>query len=78
MPTRTTTEASAVKAPYPRFVPIPRWQDYFDWPPPGGLRHLRFNADRNGFRDAFKKVGSRVLVDTEEFWRVVQAQGVRR
>jgi hypothetical protein len=55
-----------------RFIPIPRWNDYHDWPPPGGMRHLRFHCATNGFGTAFKKVGARVLVDEAEFFRCVE------
>ncbi len=50
----TDTPAPAPEA--PRFLPINDWAKYFDWPPPGGLRHLRFHAETNGFAPAFKKV----------------------
>ncbi|MCU0836120.1 MAG: hypothetical protein MUC77_17080 [Chromatiaceae bacterium] len=66
----TDTPAPAPEA--PRFLPINDWAKYFDWPPPGGLRHLRFHAETNGFAPAFKKVGGRVLVDTATFWRIVE------
>jgi hypothetical protein len=62
---------------HPRFVPIAQWGVYFDWPPPGGLRHLRFNCQTNGFKAAFKKVGSRVLVDSQVFWKIVEEEGER-
>ena len=61
-----------------RFIPVPRWNDHYDWPPPGGMRHLIFNADNNGFASAFKRVGRRVLVDAEKFWEIVEAQGGTR
>ena len=56
-------------------IPVPRWNEHFDWPPPGGLRHLIFHAESNGFKDAFKRVGRRVLVDAEKFWEIVNEQG---
>ena len=58
----------------PRFIPLTRWNDHFDWPPQGGLRHLRFHQDTNGFKSAFKTVGSRVVIDADEFWRIVEEQ----
>jgi hypothetical protein len=57
-----------------RLIPVPRWNDHHDWPPPGGLRHLIFHAEQNGFASAFKRVGRRVLVDEEEFFRCVERQ----
>jgi hypothetical protein len=44
-----------------RLIPVPDWNKYHAWPPKGGLRHLIFNADTNGFKTAFKRVGRRVL-----------------
>ena len=55
-----------------RYIPVPRWNDHHDWPPPGGLRHLIFHASTNGFSTAFKRVGRRVLVDEAEFFRCVE------
>lgn len=55
-----------------RLIPVPNWNDYHDWPPPGGLRYLIFHADTNGFAPAFKRVGRRVLVDEAEFFRCIE------
>jgi len=55
-------------------VPATRWNDYYDWPPPGGLRHIIFHADQNGFASAIKRVGRRVLIDPEKFWQIVDGQ----
>lgn len=57
-----------------RLIPVPSWNEYHDWPPPGGMRHLIFNADTNGFASAFKRVGRRVLVDENEFFRIIDAK----
>ena len=56
------------------FIPVPNWNDSHAWPPIGGLRHLIFNEETNGFKSAFKRVGSRVLVDEEEFFACVDRQ----
>ena len=55
-------------------IPVPKWNDHHPWPPPGGMRHLIFNAETNGFASAFKRVGRRVLVDEVEFFRCVEQQ----
>jgi hypothetical protein len=60
-----------------RFIPITSWNDHYDWPPLGGMRHLRFHSATNGFEKAFKRVGGRVLVDADAFWRIVEAQDAR-
>jgi hypothetical protein len=55
-----------------RLIPVPKWNDYHPWPPAGGLRHLIFNAETNGFKSAFKRVNRSVLVDETEFFRCVE------
>jgi len=57
-----------------RFIPLSDWNDCHLWPPIGGMRHIRFHCDTNGFKSAFKKVGARVLVDEQEFFRCVEQQ----
>jgi hypothetical protein len=59
----------------PQFIPVPKWNEHFDWPPPGGLRHLIFNAETNGFAAAFKRVGRTVLVNAPVFWAIVENKG---
>ena len=44
------------------------------WATDGGLRWLRFNQSKNGFSKAFVTIGRRVLIDEEEFFRVVREQ----
>jgi len=53
-----------------------QWNNYYDWPPPGGLRHIIFHADSNGFAPAIKRVGRTVLIDPKKFWRIVDGQPV--
>ncbi|MCQ8130148.1 hypothetical protein [Methylomonas rivi] len=57
-----------------RLIPVPDWNKHHSWPPLGGLRHLRFHQETNGFKTAFKTVGRRVLVDEREFFRIVDEQ----
>jgi len=38
----------------------------------GGIRHLIFHSKSNGFRTAFKRIGSRVLIDENEFFKCVE------
>lgn len=40
----------------------------------GSLRWLRFQARNNGFKTAFKRVGSRVLIDEAEFFAAIDRQ----
>lgn len=55
-----------------RLIPVSEWNKYHEWPPQGGLRWLIFNANTNGFKSAFKRVGRRVLVDEREFFCCVE------
>lgn len=57
-----------------KLIPVTQWNDYHPWPPIGGMRYLVFNSKTNGFQSAFKRVGSRVLVDEAEFFACVERQ----
>ena len=59
----------------PRYIPVPSWENYHDWPRIGGLRNLIFNKDKNGFAKVVKKVGKRVLIDEAAFFEWVANQG---
>lgn len=37
----------------------------------GGLRHIVFHSQKNGFKTAIKRIGSRVLIDENEFFKCV-------
>jgi len=55
-----------------KFITVPDWSKHHSWPPYGGLRHLIHEKDSNGFASAFKKVGSRILIDEDEFFRCIE------
>ena len=55
-----------------RLIPTTKWNEHHEWPPIGGMRWLIFNAETNGFKSAFVRVGRRVLVDEAEFFRCVE------
>jgi len=57
-----------------RLVPVTDWNKHHPWPPVGGLRHIIFHADKNGFGPAIKRVGRRVLIDERKFFEIVEAQ----
>ena len=60
-----------------RFIPVPEWSKFHEWPPEGGLRHLIFNAKSNGFDAVVRRVGRRVLIDEQAFFDWVSEQGGR-
>ena len=57
-----------------RLIPVTEWSDHHPWPPYGGLRHLIFNEDRNGFAKCVRRVGRRVLIDERAFFEWVAEQ----
>lgn len=59
-----------------RLIPATRWQEFHPWPPIGGLRHLIFNANSNGFDAVVRRVGRRVLIDEAAFFEWASARGV--
>ncbi len=61
-----------------RLIPVHRWPEFHEWPPIGGLRHLIFNAERNGFGKVVKRCGGRVLVDEQAFFDWLDQQNKRR
>ena len=60
-----------------RYLTVADWPKHFAWPPQGGLRHIIFHAETNGFASAIKRVGRRVLIDADRFWEIVEEQGGR-
>ena len=58
-----------------RLIPLTSWNNHHEWPPIGGLRHLVFNADKNGFKNVICRVGRRVLIDENAFFEWAQEGG---
>ena len=65
-------ENKELSHPSTRLIPPSSWNKFHPWPPLGGLRHLIFHADTNGFRIAIKRVGRRVLIDEKKFFEFVE------
>ena len=57
-----------------RLIPLADWPKYHPWPPIGGLRHIAFNSESNGFRDAILRVGRRVLIDENKFFECAKKE----
>jgi hypothetical protein len=55
-----------------RLIPVTKWNDYHIWPPIGGLRHLIFYEQTNGFHHCVVRLGRRVLIDEEKFFEWVK------
>lgn len=56
-----------------RLIPLVDWPKHHSWPPLGGLRHLVFHAQENGFDNVVKRASRRVLIDEAAFFRWVEA-----
>ncbi|MBF0213602.1 MAG: hypothetical protein HQM00_08565 [Magnetococcales bacterium] len=57
-----------------RLIPVTKWPELHSWPSIGGLRHLIFNAETNGFSSVIKRAGRRVLIDEAAFFRWMDKQ----
>ena len=60
-----------------RLIPVTQWNDHHAWPPIGGLRHLIFHADKNGFGAVIHRCGRCVLIDEQAFFQWVEQQNNR-
>ena len=52
----------------PRYLTVNEWCKTYSWPPVGGLRHLIFHANSNGFNKVIVRCGRRVLLNEARFW----------
>ncbi len=59
---------------FSRLIPINKWKDEHPWPPEGGLRHLVFHAETNGFKNVIRRIGRRVLIDEAAFFDWARSQ----
>ena len=64
----TTTETSR------RLIPLTLWPRFHPFPPIGGLRHLVFHAEKNGFDRCIRRVGRRILIDEGLFFEWLDGQ----
>lgn len=60
-----------------KYLTVRQWVNEHPWPPIGGLRHLIFNAEANGFNKVIRRIGRRVLIDEDEFFNWVNTQGAK-
>lgn len=69
--TENIPEQSTLKT---RLIPVTKWNEYHQWPPVGGLRHLIFYAADNGFDKVIRRCGRRVLIDEAAFFQWMEDQ----
>ena len=60
-----------------RYIPVPSWNKYHEWPTVGGLRNLINKKDENGFAKVVKKVGKRVLIDEAAFFEWIDNRAAK-
>ena len=65
----------AANDPNSRLIPASAWANHHPWPPIGGMRHLIFFSESNGFNKVIRRVGRRVLIDEAAFFEWVGKQG---
>jgi hypothetical protein len=58
-----------------RLIPVTKWGEFHLWPPIGGLRHLIFYEQTNGFHHCVVRLGRRVLIDEVKFFEWVDKNG---
>jgi hypothetical protein len=63
--------------PRKRYIPIPEWKKYYDWPKESAFRFWIFNAQQNGFNKVIIRVGRRILIDEDAFFDWLLEQQVK-
>ena len=61
----------------PQLLTIHQFCAKHPWATVGGIRWQRFNSATNGFAHAFWTIGTRVLVNEVEYFRIVAEQNGR-
>lgn len=56
----------------PKYLTVSEWCKKHPWPPVGGLRHLIFNAEKNGFNKVLRRCGRRILINEQEFFHWIK------
>jgi len=57
-----------------RLIPLTEWPKIHPWPSLGGLRHLAFYRETNGFKSVVRNAGRRLLIDEAAFFAWVETQ----
>jgi len=57
-----------------KLIPLTEWPNYHPHPSIGGLRHLVFHAQKNGFNKVIRRIGRRVLINEAAFFEWVELQ----
>ena len=54
-----------------RLIPVSKWNEFHEWPPVGGMRHLIFFRNDNGFAKVLKRPNRTWLIDEKAFFKWV-------
>jgi len=54
-----------------RLIPVSKWNEFHEWPPVGGMRHLIFFRNENGFAKILKRPNRTWLIDEKAFFKWV-------
>ena len=60
-----------------RFIPVSKWNEFHEWPPVGGMRHLIFFRNENGFSKVLKRPNRTWLIDEKAFFKWVSEKKYR-
>jgi hypothetical protein len=61
-----------------RLLTVTEFTQKYSWPPLGGLRHIIFHAETNGFNKVIRRVGRRVLINEASFFEWVEEQNANQ
>lgn len=60
-----------------RLIPVSKWNEFHEWPPVGGMRHLIFFRNENGFAKVLKRPNRTWLIDEKAFFKWVSEKKYR-
>lgn len=62
-----------MKVPPQRWINLTDWESYWSWPTERALR-WKFENPNSVFRNCFKKIDGRVIVDHVKFWGIINGE----
>jgi hypothetical protein len=71
------TDEVAMEPKQTRFIPVSKWNEFHEWPPVGGMRHLIFFRNENGFAKVLKRPNRTWLIDEKAFFKWVSEKKYR-
>lgn len=74
---KKSVEGTAEDSKPTRFIPVSKWNEFHEWPPVGGMRHLIFFRNENGFAKVLKRPNRTWLIDEKAFFKWVSEKKYR-